>query len=125
MNTAEPHIIRLRGPWEYTLLSGLRAGEMGRIDLESNAPPPWSGERVSVRLTRYFHSPTGITAATSVHLMVRDFPAETAILLDGEPLTAGDSGNCDLTGRLMRRHRLDLDLPVATELGEVWLEIWD
>ena len=126
MSVSEPHIIRLRGPWEFTLLTGPRAGEQGPFTMEGDWRAALASAAGPLRLTRLFNAPTGIEADTSVLVVLDGFPEQTAVFLDDAPLLPLTPHHYEISGRLARRHCLAVDIPGVAHLappGEVRLEI--
>ncbi len=125
MSDGAPHSIHLRGPWEFALVDGLRAGETGRLNFSGDWRQQLPADANTLRLTRFFQTPTGIDAHTRVTLVVSDFPPQSIVCLDSEPLASASPHRYEIAARLRGRHRLELEIS-AHELvtsGEVWLEI--
>lgn len=124
MSAGEPHVIRLRGPWEYVLLDGPQADSTGTFTMTGDWPAALPPHRGGVRLVRWFQAPSGLTGATSVHLVVHGF-TRPCVSLDGASLPLVDN-RCELLPLLKRRHRLEIEVDFATELSsqvQVVLEI--
>ena len=106
-----PHIIRLRGPWEFESTDS------------------------AVRCTRRFHCPTGLTAESWVWLVIEDVQSAASVSLNGDDCGQIDSSRCparfDITGRLQPQNLLAITvrstgkMPAPPEglLGLVRLEI--
>lgn len=141
---AKPHIIRLRGPWEYKAVElGIAAG---RVTLPAPGLPQIS-RGGAVELSRRFGMPTGLGVHDRVWLVIQALGSGIAILNDGElgPLSSDGRLEVDVTTNLAERNelRLELKLPsahcVSAQAGEsmtqrepdqsrlsfleVWLEI--
>jgi hypothetical protein len=132
-----PHVIRLRGPWDYQPL--MRWRQLAGQDWTSeaaNLPPPgkaklpgdWGGTlgaafRGRVRFTRHFNRPTGLETRERVWLIVEGADARCDVQLNGRALgevrgyalTAG----YDITTMIESRNELaiDVELPPAGARG--------
>lgn len=116
----EPHIIRLRGRWEYAVEtpSGTARGSF-------DASGDWLASLpglASVRFSRRFHAPTGLAPETRVELLLQGFPSGVGLALNGAPLEDAT----DIAPRLQSTNLLELTLPnppPATLIAEVALAI--
>jgi len=123
-----PHVIRLRGPWDYRPLVRLLRGDAGTLveDLKSlppagrqSMPGDW-GEalgrdfRGTVRYTRGFSCPTGLTDRDRLLLVVEAVDLEATIHLDETLLGSLHLGEpparFDLTGLSDGRHVLTVEV---------------
>ncbi len=113
--TPQPHIIRLRNPWQWG---------------EDAAP--------GVRISRWFNRPTGLESNTRVVLAIEGGSALCAVVLNGNQLEnsqpSGDTRRYDIGNRLEPRNLLELvfdalepadrdTLGTALATGSVRLEI--
>jgi hypothetical protein len=124
----EPHIIRLRGPWELQPLTQWRRGADGPL-LEVNDPLPPGGrlEMPSdwspllgadyygrVRHRRRFGRPTGLDSGQIVWLVCDGAAGAANVALNGAPLGAllGPTTpvRFDVTDRLLARNELVIDV---------------
>ena len=110
-----PHVIRLRGPWELSWHGdGIREAPH-RVRLPDGLPEALARRSsapsaTTLRLTRRFGCPTGVSAADRILLEIIVAPQPLAVLLNGESLgrlcdDAQQFGPVALTAR----NRLDLD----------------
>jgi hypothetical protein len=97
-----PHVIRLRGPWEYEPLVRFVPVADGRLQsADDSLPAPgittlpdnWgtvlgSDFQGTVRFTRRFNCPTGLGAGSRVWLVVDDVDWHATIVLNGQLLGA-------------------------------------
>lgn len=129
------HTIRLRGPWQYEVLSdasqphatGLPSGRV-------NAPFDWRETHGAefqgrIRYRRNFNCPTGLADETAVNLCVGNEKAETAsfkVALNGTPLT-GDDARFTIRSLLQPANNLEITVELPTDsdhlLENVHLEI--
>src|SRR5689334_22515172 len=90
---AYPHLIRLRGPWEYEPLerySAASTGDLpppGRVDF----PAAWAAALGSdffgrVRFRRRFNRPTGLEQHERVWLVAEGVAGLIAVTLNDQPL---------------------------------------
>jgi hypothetical protein len=133
--TAMPHIIRLRGPWRWELLSAeshVASASSGEIDPSDAASKPEAGGG-SLRLTRRFGRPT-LAGGEKVVLAAHSSRAIQSLRFNNVPLTleaAALQVRVDITERLAWRNELIIDLArsppdeilASTPLLEAWLEI--
>ena len=91
-----PHVIRLRGPWNYEPLARFVPHTDGRVDATNDNLPPsgvielpadWASVlgadfQGSVRFTRRFHRPTGLEASSRVTLVIEDVDWQAELLLN-------------------------------------------
>ena len=131
-----PHVIHLRGPWEYRPLARtvrLPDGSL-RETTEGLSPPgrlwllaDWGRTlgpdfRGRVLFTRRFGQPTGLASGDRVDLVLERVEACGTATLNGTPLApllAGQEGTrFDITARLQRRNELTLvfELPPGAPL---------
>jgi hypothetical protein len=129
-----PHIIRLRGPWEYQPLARLVksvAGRWGREEANLPAagtielPADWgsavgSDFRGWVCFRRRFHQPTGLDAASRVWLVIDDVDWQARVALNdrhlGDVLCSHAAGTLapkcparfDITGGLLPQNALSI-----------------
>lgn len=121
-----PHLIRLRGPWQFTPLAcwsrpdAEQAGEEllptpGRVTL----PADWGATlgddfRGRVRYERTFYCPTGLDPHERVWLVVDGADARADVILNGEPLGAVEgyalSASWDITEQIAPRNRMSLEV---------------
>lgn len=96
----EPHVIRLRAPWESST----------------------QGARCVLR--RHFHSPTGLTPTSRVALVLSDLPG-AHVTLNDQQLSAQSEGRFEIAALLQPRNLLCIELESADIPQEpnVWLEI--
>jgi hypothetical protein len=139
-----PHIIRLRGPWEYKPLWVWEQAPDGSRSVSNRLPPPggsfiapgnWRellGDdfRGFVRLVRLFHRPTGLNADSRVWLAYYDMPsAAPGFILNGCPCgREGSSSRDEITRLLQSSNELWLSVTLDGQdppalLGQVQLEI--
>ena len=118
-----PHRIRLRGPWEYSVIQSSAldvAYPTGRVHL----PSDWSetlgpGFRGRVAYRRHFNSPTQLDAHERVWLVIEGVDPRGTVTLNGRPLGEvkgyGLFAEFDITAELKPRN----DLALEVELSEV------
>ena len=131
-----PHVIRLRGPWEYCPLERVRLLHDGTCERSSQGLPP--GGRVEipadwgqtlgddfrgrVRYVRRFGCPTNLTSGDRVWLVLEAVDARAEVMLNDEPLgsvTGPAGGRFDITAALRDRNVLTVDvelLPLPSEV---------
>jgi len=115
-----PHRIRLRGPWQFRVLSdSLEPISKGRIQL----PADWtqviselSDSTHCVEFERNFHRPTGLTETSLVFLVLEGIPFESQVRLNGRSIPGSnptDVYRADITPLLEAHNllaiRLELD----------------
>ena len=104
-----PHIIRLRGPWNFQPVARFVAGpDNSLIKSTENLPPGGTTELQSswndivgadfqgiVQFTRRFHCPTGLAADSKVWLVVENFAGPASVKLNDRELgsTLGGRGS--------------------------------
>jgi hypothetical protein len=112
-----PHLIRLRGPWEYEPLVRFVPVADGRWQAaDQNLPSPgtitlpadWgsvlgSDYQGTVRFSRRFNRPTGLGTASQVWLVIEDIDWQASIALNGRRL--GDVA-CSFTNELINGQSL-------------------
>ena len=120
----QPHVIRLRGPWEFETLGD--DPQRGIVQAEGD----WlagltAGQRI--RLRRRFQRPTGLSAQTQVTIVVAGVACERVLLNEEalEGVTEGDAVRFDVSTRLRPSNLLtiEVDGERRTMTGQVWLEI--
>ena len=132
----DPHVIRLRGPWEYEPLEQFASTDEGqRASSTADLPPggkvqmssDWSATLGAdflgrVRFTRHFNLPTNLEPAERVWLVFDGVDHSASVTLNGEPLgtLAGmQTRRVDITGRLALRNRLEVEVSLAlTEFAD-------
>jgi len=91
-----PHVIRLRGPWDYEPLARFvtRADEIAIVTNDDmppsgiiELPADWGGAlgadfQGTVRFTRRFHRPTGLEANSHVSLVIDDVDWQAEVSLN-------------------------------------------
>jgi hypothetical protein len=130
-----PHTIRLRGPWELRPLARTVLLPDGTTVAEplplpdggsQQIPSDWSASlgadfRGRVRYVRWFHRPTNLTSEDRVVLRVVQVDAWGEVALNESPLGEIAVGQtdwqCDVTGRLLPRNQLclEVELPRLAE----------
>jgi hypothetical protein len=97
-----PHIIRLRGPWDYEPLARFVTQADGSTSVTNEKLPPsgvielpadWAGVlgadfQGRVRFTRRFHRPTGLEATSRVSLVMDDVDWQAEVALNDSVLGA-------------------------------------
>ncbi len=113
-----PHLIRLRGPWQYSPLVCFGDGPLpppGGVEL----PTDWGatlGEcfRGRVRYERNFNSPTNLDPHERVWLVIDGADARADVSLNGDPLGAVEgyalSAEWDITEKLGPRNTLSIEV---------------
>lgn len=90
--TAEPYRIRLRGPWEVTLIERDGTAEPLRF---AYIPAEWRelfGERAGTAVfRRRFNRPTGLGASDGIWIVLTSVPGEVAFEINGRVLSPGES----------------------------------
>ena len=134
-NMNQPHIIRLRGPWQRTVVSGSLP-----VLAENETPEPAATSKQSARVqmpsdwrddlgvdfigvvcyTRMFNRPTSIDASTDIRLRLHRFVGKrTEIRLNGETLAdvrwPEDSVEIDVAGKLQPRNCLEVEIDSLLE----------
>ena len=128
-----PHVIRLRGPWDYRPLARTRlCPDGGTIEVAGPLPPPgqiqmpadWGDSlgadfRGRVRYSRRFGRPTGVQPGQRIDLVVERLDAFGLVLLNGRSLgavAAGQSGwRADVTHLLAPRNELGVEVELPEE----------
>jgi len=135
--TSTPHLIRLRGPWRYRLLTGSKPTCEGITESASELPTgtvqlPSTWEEMPgvdvfdrVQLTRRFGRPANLGGEDVVYLVVRSGGGAITATLNGATLgeLAGEAmeARLDVTRVLRLRNELVLGIsrPLATQrLGD-------
>jgi hypothetical protein len=132
-----PHIIRLRGPWEYEVLSQTGGAPIapaaGRVQMPCN----WSATlgddfRGRVRYRRFFNWTAQLEAAQQVTLALEGASHCAEVTLNGQPLGHIGTGPAwlPITSLLQPRNELVVDIEALDAEsarggpnGEVRLEI--
>ena len=132
-----PHVIRLRGPWEFELADAEQVlrGEISVPTLWSAFVPADYAGRIT--LLRRFGRPTGLEQSPRVSLAVDSLNLPGVVFLNGDRL--GEFGNSpgpvhvrwEVMSRLLPRNELRLEfselprgpLLESTSPPNVWLEI--
>src|SRR3954447_24002615 len=132
-SASPPHIIRLRGPWNYEPLVRYVPTDDGRIEERKdnlpvadsiNFPADWRGildGRFNglIRFTRLFHRPSGLTANSRSWLVIDDVDNVPKVSLNDNELVesqtrspTGTNGSTSFDiGRLLRpQNRLSVTL---------------
>jgi len=133
--TRPPHVIRLRGPWEYRLVEtapplaggppGTAVGELPPSDWVV-MPADWNvtlGPSFCGRVAfhRRFGRPTGLGPADRVDLVIDGVGPSGSVRLNGESLGEIPLGwqvwRCDVTTRLRQRNELivEIERPPVTD----------
>ncbi len=125
--TVQPHIIRLRDPWQWVACDVPAADDVAHI-----------------RVSRSFNRPTGLEPGTQVVLVIKGIPALRTVRLNDQTLSrraerarTDDAWTCEIGNRLDWRNRLQLridspnpanvnnSLRTSLAAGNVRLEIYD
>lgn len=118
---ANPHVIRLRGPWEFLPLRTSAGGDLPAGG-KTTVPGDWTEAlgadfRGVVRYTRPFNCPTNLDAGERVNLICEGVDDRAHFTLNDQPLgeTRGAAGavSWDITQLLKLRNLLvvDVELP--------------
>jgi hypothetical protein len=131
-----PHVIRLRGPWECTVIdesANARSAEPLRVTPPCDVREVLGDEfRGRVKLRRAFHAPMSLVANEALWLVIESIGGPACVTLDDELLAeiapSTEAWECEITGRQRQRMVLEIDLTVndATSgptLGAVRLEV--
>lgn len=125
-----PHIIRLRGPWEWQAVDGT-PHERGKLKF----PADWDaalGHRAAATLLlrRFFHCPTGLDPHERLWLVVETTGRRARVSLNGVALGESNASSShvddDITSIVQTRNELEVRVEAGTAeppLGEVRLEI--
>ncbi len=147
-DSIEPHVIRLRGPWEYEPLYRLVTLDDGSLrETTDPLPPPgrlqmpgdWSGVlgsdfRGRVRFRRRFGRPTGLTASHLILLVIEQVNEIGHVALNGQMLGTIQFGQLparyDVTHLIETRNELTIEVESrgvfrSGAIGEVRVEIYD
>ena len=131
----EPHIIRLRGPWQRQIIEGTELPPK-----KITMPSGWAEDvgadfAGTIEYQRFFNRPTGIDNTTSLRLRFKQVIGQATVSLNSELLSTESSEqdqpnhlSCDLTGKLYKRNDLRVRIVSAGAadgglVGEVQLEI--
>jgi hypothetical protein len=125
-----PHVIRLRGPWEYEVVGN--EGASGTVQMPCNVAEIVETEfRGTVRFSRRFNRPTGLDEATRVWLVLED-DFESQVILNGQvlvpPGTQNGPARLNITSLLQPHNLVVLELnldqnPRPLRIGNVQLGI--
>jgi len=128
-----PHIIRLRGPWEYKLLDAaameealgeFAAAPTGRADLSTDWTATFRQGVGRLRLIRRFGRPSGLPPGEVVWLAIERLGNRLDVFLNGRSHGCLDPPiRLDVTGALFERNELRIELELPVSPGEAWLEI--
>lgn len=97
---AVPHVIRLRGPWQYTVVArSVLLPDGSSTEVETDLPPPGKLDMPAdwdqspgrdfhgrVNYSRSFGAPTGLEAGDRVELVVERVNASGQVWFNGVPL---------------------------------------
>ncbi|HUY90625.1 MAG TPA: hypothetical protein VMV10_17945 [Pirellulales bacterium] len=125
-----PHVMRLRGPWEFEVLRSAAADSPGRsapagLSGRVRAPCDWSqslglGFRGAVRYRRRFNRPSGLDPHERVWLVVEGVDAFGAAMLNGRALGQAPGyalpASFDVTEWLSPSNELFIDVELPDEL---------
>ncbi len=143
-----PHVIRIRGPWQRTVLND-GAQDVSADDREVanvKMPGSWSADlgedfQGTVRYQRMFNRPTGITQETTLRLVFQQIVGDADVHLNDELLGTilwpNQTGSFDVTDRMNPRNQIRVDIqalrsgkagadqapPPGGMVGEVQLQI--
>lgn len=115
----EPHIIRLRGPWQRTVLCDEREDTSNDAKMTVRMPVSWGNDlgedfRGKVRYRRMFNRPTGIDELTDIRLRFERLVGNAVILLNQKQLGAIQwpdvTGQFAINGLLEPRNQLDVEI---------------
>lgn len=120
----EPHIIRLRGPWQRRIVDGASARQTQEQMREQTAtirmPSSWSEDLGAdfvgvVCYERMFNRPTGIDDSTDIRLRLLEVVGKlSTVRLNGEILGRiqwpDATIELDLAGKLKRRNQLVIEI---------------
>ena len=119
----QPHLIRLRGPWDYHIADDSAPGGSGRVMLPGDWLANVPASSVRVVFSRRFHRPTGLDQSSQLALCWQDLPGSATILLNGVALEV--SGQ-EIQPLLQSQNLLEILVEADSSrplLGEVWLAI--
>jgi beta-galactosidase/beta-glucuronidase len=115
---SEPHLIRLRGPWQYRVLEPHEA--TGRITM----PADWGATlganfRGRVQYVRRFNRPTGLVPGQPVDLVFDGVDALAVVTLNDRPLLeippGGEPARIDIAGLLEERNTLVVEVSLPDD----------
>jgi hypothetical protein len=126
-----PHVIRLRGPWEFEIESRSRenAPRRGTLHLPGDLARSLGDDFTAVvRLSRRFHRPTGLESGERVWLTTDKLDHQAAFTLNGQPLALNGALRAEVTSYLQASNVLTIEIAkpsvtVADILGFIALEI--
>lgn len=120
----QPHIIRIRGPWQRTVL----VASAGLEELPETAtvkmPSSWVDDlgpafEGTIRYQRHFNKPTGIDDSTPIQIAFDKLVGTAVIQLNGKPLGRlawpETAHAYDVRGKLEPRNLIDVELTTLTE----------
>ena len=145
----QPHVIRIRGPWQRTVVcDGPQISDDASVPQSATVKMPGSwledlGEdfRGTVRYQRMFNRPTGLTEATNLQLVFQQVVGDAEVYLNDQPLGTIRWPECtssfDVTNVLEARNQIRVEiraltpdrveaglaLPPGGMVGEVQLQI--
>ena len=113
-----PHVIRLRGPWQYRPLTRFDLGPLpppGRVELPTDWGATLGDEfRGRVRYERSFNPPTHLDPHERVWLVIEGAGARADVSLNGHPLGTVEgyalASEWDITEGIGRRNVLSIDV---------------
>lgn len=133
------HVIRLRGPWDWQLISALAHSpptSSGRVQIPCDWSDVWGAQMCGrVRFARHFNQPLRVDPREQVFLVIATSCAVCDVWLNDAPLV----GECveakqwryDIGGCWTSRNALRVELTresiaatAATWLDDVWLEFF-
>ena len=125
----EPHIIRLRGRWNFEplartvlLADGTTSVEPGSLPPAGRAQLPANWDEVlgrdfrgRVRFSRHFHCPTGLTSRHRVYLVTESFNGFGEVKLNGRLLGLLTLAHhrFDITAQMVQRNELSIEIEMT------------
>src|SRR5262249_55193794 len=121
-NLMYPHRIRLRGPWQATPVSS--AGETMTIRMPCRLDEVWPEFGGTARLIRPFGIPRQLDDFERIWLTFAGMTGQADVLLNGKSLGHWSAApfEVEVTGRLLARSELCVDLHSAEPGGGLWGE---
>ena len=119
----EPHIIRLRGPWQRTVLRNEPENAPNTETVTVRMPNSWTEDlgrefAGTVRYRRMFNRPTGISDQTPICVRFEQVVGYATVSLNDQPLGTirwpEVSGRFEISGRLQPRNQLDVEVTSVT-----------
>src|SRR5687768_14199790 len=125
-----PHVIRLRGPWNYEPLARFVPLAAGSASVTNDDLPPsgvielpgdWASAigadfQGRVRLPRRFHRPTGLDGGSRVWLVIDDVDWQADVTLNDRPLgTVVCSQSTDPQQATKCRARFDITTLISSQ----------